>query len=141
MSKEERGAWEKGVKKKIKNTFFSNCVIFSGLTVEVRMTKVATVATWKSQQHTKKPYSGPTATSQRTGSQLQIFATLRSSRSPCCNDRGVSLLDQRAQEQKMPKEEEVHLLQSMETCVQIPSSAEQTDFPHNRETDLREELK
>ena len=41
----------------------------------------------------------------------------------------------------MPKEEEVHLLQSMETCVQIPSSAEQTDFPHNRETDLREELK
>ena len=105
------------------------------------MTKVATVATWKSQQHTKKPYSGPTATSQRTGSQLQIFATLRSSRSPCCNDRGVSLLDQRAQEQKMPKEEEVHLLQSMETCVQIPSSAEQTDFPHNRETDLREELK
>lgn len=41
--REEHGKRE--FKKKIKNTLFSNCVIFSGHTTEVRMTKVALVAT------------------------------------------------------------------------------------------------
>lgn len=78
----ERSVGKGNLKQRLKMYLFPVALLFPGLTIEIRITKVPTVTTWKSQKHRKETNSSSNATPQQTRNQLQILATLRSIRGP-----------------------------------------------------------